>query len=431
MSSRPLKSIGNGALQEMTLSDEEYLAYLAGLQLSEFSDVGALTTDNSKTAIGTYFDTYYSGTSGQVTSTEYDLGTINNTVTVTTSVSGSTVYQASSPTTPAQIVVGDVIKFTTVHTYSAALGSDFSGLRHRVIAYVDGIGSGTLETSNIQYTGPTGANYLETPGQVYWITANDGSGTLSVDWIYTATESGSLVFSLSTDLEAANSVLDEDVLAINTIIISDDPAGSISVSLDTNLEETVNLGNVEVGSIIYMTVTGDPILLFDESLSTGTANFTWNRTSLGSPGTPLLGYITVDATGSSDVKFTTTLPEGAGTLTANVTFTGVTAGPSSGFDLNSDATTLYQNLTDTVAQRSNSNWRGLLEWNTDPAGNGSKPPALKEMPDPALDVFVQRLVKTIMHDELPGVFRLSAISPGADWTSLLVMFLLIPLTLVS
>lgn len=61
MSYRPLKSLGSGALKELILNEEDYLAYRAGIHLSRMSqsDPSALTISAGGNLVGTYTDTFY------------------------------------------------------------------------------------------------------------------------------------------------------------------------------------------------------------------------------------------------------------------------------------------------------------------------------------------------------------------------------------
>jgi hypothetical protein len=79
----PLKLNGTaGDLKEMTTTEENYLAYLAGLQLAAMasSDVSALTTSSGGTSIGSYTNTFFNEAVGTHDGTNITSGSTTTTL---------------------------------------------------------------------------------------------------------------------------------------------------------------------------------------------------------------------------------------------------------------------------------------------------------------------------------------------------------------
>ena len=113
MASRPLKSIGNGALRELTLTEEDYLAYRAGIHLGAISssDASALTLDSTKTLIGAYVDTAYDGTGNEINTRTYDCGSADTFIQLLSDESHTVNWEASPLSNiPTNINVGDKLQ---------------------------------------------------------------------------------------------------------------------------------------------------------------------------------------------------------------------------------------------------------------------------------------------------------------------------------
>ena len=63
MSLRPIKHLGTGAFKELLTSEEDYLAYRAGVHLGKMttSDLSALSVNDQATLVGRYENTYHTG----------------------------------------------------------------------------------------------------------------------------------------------------------------------------------------------------------------------------------------------------------------------------------------------------------------------------------------------------------------------------------
>ena len=145
MSSRPLKSLGNGALQELTLSDEDYLAYRAGIHLSTSatSDVAVLSTDNTETSIGSFSNTEFSS-SGTISSTTHTLGTVLFDVTRSGVAQPIDVSfnSLTGSNTPTNAYVGDTITFTTTMDTDIYSGGQVENLGNLLRFEINGIQQG-------------------------------------------------------------------------------------------------------------------------------------------------------------------------------------------------------------------------------------------------------------------------------------------------
>jgi len=71
MSYRPLKHLNEGAFKELLTSEEDYLAYRAGVHLSKMttSDLSALSTNAAAELVGTFEDTFYTSGIGPIPGT--------------------------------------------------------------------------------------------------------------------------------------------------------------------------------------------------------------------------------------------------------------------------------------------------------------------------------------------------------------------------
>ena len=427
MSSRPLKSLGTGALQELTLTEEEYLAYRAGVHLGTMTttSAAALCLDDTKTAIGSYTDSYYSGSSGSVNSQTYDLGTL---VMEVESGSANGSLSAAAPRispdgaanfgpVPSTVQVGDTLTFVVQTDYNILTGGIPELISQYITTTVDGVTGGSVSLSNV--TSPT-ANSTTTTSAVWDSTqfSAPSSGTLQSTFTMVVEGEGELniIFNVlvSKDGLTPDSASDSWNMGteISTIQVNAGSPGLIEVNGDPSLyTDTDALGNVEVGTVINVTLGGGatPTPFWNQALSTNQSAYTVTSTLGGD-----IGYeytVEVTGTGPCELYFNNgPLTGGDPVQYYTLTFTGVAAS-GGGYTLNSDVISLYQNLTTVASQRNEANWRGLLQWD-----KTQNPPGLKEMNDTELDVLVERLVKKIMRDEFPGVFRLASSSPGADWT---------------
>jgi len=118
----PLKILESGSLKEMVISEEDYLAYRAGIHLSTttVSDKAALNITSGAT-VGAYTDTFFSTVT--VTPTIHNLGT----VTATTRLDKPTLFDitwGSAPSAPTSVAVGDTIRITAKHALTLGVGQD-------------------------------------------------------------------------------------------------------------------------------------------------------------------------------------------------------------------------------------------------------------------------------------------------------------------
>jgi len=117
MSLRPLKHFGSGAFKELLLTEEDYLAYRAGVHLGKMSpnDLSALSTNTSATLIGQYENTYYNNDTSTVPLEEAHVRTFE---VIHSSVPGNsthaTTFDSVYTPLPSTIFVGDVLDIVVV-----------------------------------------------------------------------------------------------------------------------------------------------------------------------------------------------------------------------------------------------------------------------------------------------------------------------------
>ena len=68
MSLRPIKFTNEGAFRELLTSEEDYLAYKAGLHLSkmDINDLSAISTNTQAELVGSFENTFYTSGVGSV-----------------------------------------------------------------------------------------------------------------------------------------------------------------------------------------------------------------------------------------------------------------------------------------------------------------------------------------------------------------------------
>ena len=212
MSSRPLKSIGAGKLQEFTLSEENYLAYQSGLHLAgmDSSDCSALTrVDLGGNTVGTFTNTFFDDSS---TTSPLTLSSTLSVSMVSTSGTNTHTNTISGGGLPETIYVDDIIEINVQGTTSSSDGSTFESISYSVAT------SGTAGfTSTISGTPtPTIINDEET---VWQDNASGLSGSYNATFRYTIESTGSLnivINSNSIDNDNSNASA-SDQLVLNTI----------------------------------------------------------------------------------------------------------------------------------------------------------------------------------------------------------------------
>ena len=194
MSYRPLKHLNEGAFKELLTSEEDYLAYRAGVHLSKMttSDLSALSTNTSAELVGTFEDTFYTSGLGPIPGS-----TITRTIAIThaSDPAGSThtsTFGAFTPL-PTVVYVGDTIEFTIQGTATN------TGIGFEEIEYQLGISGsaaiGTITTTPSPAATSTSANGRE----VSWEHYPDGnlSGSYEVTWSIPITDDGVINFTLN------------------------------------------------------------------------------------------------------------------------------------------------------------------------------------------------------------------------------------------
>lgn len=117
MSFRPLKSLNPGALKELLTSEEDYLAYRAGVHLGKMTtgDLSALSVNDQATLIGSYEDTYYPYDKSTTPSGEVIIRTFE---VRHASSPGSSIHAALFDTNyaplPSTIFVGDILEVVVI-----------------------------------------------------------------------------------------------------------------------------------------------------------------------------------------------------------------------------------------------------------------------------------------------------------------------------
>jgi len=205
MSYRPLKHLNEGAFKELLTSEEDYLAYRAGVHLSKMttSDLSALSTNAAGELVGTFEDTFYTSGLGPIPGS-----TITRTIAIThaSDPAGSThtsTFGAFTPL-PTVVYVGDTIELTIQGTATN------TGIGFEEIEYQLGISGsaaiGTITTTPSPAATSTSANGRE----VSWENYPDGnlSGSYQVTWSIPITDDGVINFTLNgTTTDFQNSVV--------------------------------------------------------------------------------------------------------------------------------------------------------------------------------------------------------------------------------
>ena len=128
--SRPLKSLGSGALQELITSEEDYLAYRAAIHLSQMSvdDLSALTLNIGGNLVGNYENTVYtgSGTTGVQTYTRSVVALHSS-----DGISSHTSVITEEGYFPGTVFVNDLLVFQ-VTSNTSHTGSGFDSILHEL-----------------------------------------------------------------------------------------------------------------------------------------------------------------------------------------------------------------------------------------------------------------------------------------------------------
>lgn len=307
MSLRPLKHLGTGALKELLLSEEDYLAYRAGVHLGRITsdDLSALSLNDQATLVGRYEDTYTTeGTdtpTGAVVSRTFEVLLSSNPAGSTHSVTFDDIFSAI----PSVVYVGDTLSITII--------------------------------GNATSTG-TGLDEIE-----YQIGASGNAG-------------------------------------FNLARITADPA-------ETHIDNyQVTWEDYNGSSLSGLYIANYIIRITD----TGILNLVLNATS-------------------------TDLNNSTSSATDSIVFNSIRVEPNERPNTDTDVYELYQNdnsvasiSTDTTFKRNPFYW-----------DRSASPAGLKEMTNAELDVVCERLVSKIFTNEYPGSFRLSADSPGQEWSEFL------------
>ena len=210
MSLSPLKFTNEGAFKELITSEEDYLAYKAGLHLSKMKtdDLSALSINTSAELIGSFEDSFYTSGVGSVSGE-----TISRTYTVTHSSnpSGSThtTTFGSIINLPSVVHVGDTIEITVAGTASST-GTGFGEIEYQL-----GITGVAVDSVSVTAT-PTETNI--TGLQTTWedFDTKSLSGSYSTTFSFTVISVGVLNITLnasSTDLDnSISSSFDEEDL---------------------------------------------------------------------------------------------------------------------------------------------------------------------------------------------------------------------------
>ena len=162
MSLRPLKHFGSGAFKELLLTEEDYLAYRAGVHLGKMSpnDLSALSTNTAATLIGRYENSYYNSDVSTVPTEEAHTRTFEAIHTSEPGAStNTTVFDSVFTSLPSTIFVGDVLDIVVVgnvlHT-----GTGFNEIEYQISL------SGSALRTQSSFAEPTATNTTET--EVTW-----------------------------------------------------------------------------------------------------------------------------------------------------------------------------------------------------------------------------------------------------------------------
>ena len=213
MSLRPIKFTNEGAFRELLTSEEDYLAYKAGLHLSkmDINDLSAISTNTQAELVGSFENTFYTSGVGSVAGE-----TISRTYNVTHSSdpSGSTHTTTFGSITnlPSVVYVGDTIQITISGT-ATSTGTGFAEIEYQLGVLGDEVGSVSVTAT------PTATNItgLQTTWEDFGTQAL--SGSYSTTFSFTVTTVGILNITLNaTSTDPNNSIAgsfdDEDLPSI-------------------------------------------------------------------------------------------------------------------------------------------------------------------------------------------------------------------------
>ena len=213
MSLRPIKFTNEGAFRELLTSEEDYLAYKAGLHLSkmDINDLSAISTNTQAELVGSFENTFYTSGVGSVAGE-----TISRTYNVThaSDPSGSTHTTTFGSITnlPSVVYVGDTIQITISGT-ATSTGTGFAEIEYQLGVLGDEVGSVSVTAT------PTATNItgLQTTWEDFGTQAL--SGSYSTTFSFTVTTVGILNITLNaTSTDPNNSIAgsfdDEDLPSI-------------------------------------------------------------------------------------------------------------------------------------------------------------------------------------------------------------------------
>ena len=236
MSSRPLKSIGAGKLQEFTLSEEDYLAYQSGLHLAAMDedDCSALTTqDQGGELVGTFTNTFFDETSNS------DPLTLSTTATVTIdgdASSGVHTNTISGGGLPETAYIGDILEINIDGTASITNGNGYETISYSVAT------SGTAEfTEDAQGTpAPNVLSGTDFTWQDFQSPTLQGSYNATIR--YTLTSVGSLNITINSQSIDQNNPTNtaQASLVLNTIEVQNTRPPS-AVEDETDLFQNTEL----------------------------------------------------------------------------------------------------------------------------------------------------------------------------------------------
>lgn len=213
MSLRPIKFTNEGAFRELLTSEEDYLAYKAGLHLSkmDINDLSAISTNTQAELVGSFENTFYTSGVGSVAG-ETISRTYNVTHTSDPSGSTHTTTFGSITNLPSVVYVGDTIQITISGT-ATSTGTGFAEIEYQLGVLGDEVGSVSVTAT------PTATNI--TGLQTTWedFGAQALSGSYSTTFSFTVTTVGILNITLNaTSTDPNNSIAgsfdDEDLPSI-------------------------------------------------------------------------------------------------------------------------------------------------------------------------------------------------------------------------
>ena len=213
MSLRPIKFTNEGAFRELLTSEEDYLAYKAGLHLSkmDINDLSAISTNTQAELVGSFENTFYTSGVGSVAG-ETISRTYNVTHTSDPSGSTHTTTFGSITNLPSVVYVGDTIQITISGT-ATSTGTGFAEIEYQLGVLGDEVGSVSVTAT------PTATNItgLQTTWEDFGTQAL--SGSYSTTFSFTVTTVGILNITLNaTSTDPNNSIAgsfdDEDLPSI-------------------------------------------------------------------------------------------------------------------------------------------------------------------------------------------------------------------------